>query len=64
VGISQIDFKLEIIQEVIGGIADALYDQNVFRSRELKVQSLNLGCVRADLGRAVAENGIATEQSI
>ena len=52
---TQIDFKLQLIQEEIDKIADAIYQQNAIRSRSLKVIGFNIGCVRADLDRA-AEN--------
>jgi hypothetical protein len=54
--ISQIDFKLQCIQEEIDKIADAIYNQNAIRSRSLKVCGFNIGCVREDIERAAQNN--------
>ena len=51
---TQIDFKLQVIQEKIDNIADAIYMQNAIRSKQLKACGFNIGCVRADLERAAS----------
>ena len=43
------DFRLKQIQEVIDGIADAIYYQNALRAQELKGVVMSVGYIRADL---------------
>jgi predicted TIM-barrel fold metal-dependent hydrolase len=43
------DFRLKQIQEVVDGIADAIYYQNALRAQELKGVVLSVGYIRADL---------------
>jgi len=45
----EIDNMLFGIQGSLDGIADAIYNQNAIRSRELKGQGFNIGVVRAKL---------------
>lgn len=45
----QIDHGLSEIQVIIYEIADGIYMQNAIRSRQLKSQILNIGCVRSAL---------------
>jgi hypothetical protein len=45
----QIDHGLSEIQVIIYEIADGIYMQNAIRSRQLKSQILNIGCVRGQL---------------
>jgi Cu/Ag efflux pump CusA len=50
----EIDNMLFGIQGVLDNIADAIYNQNAIRSRELKEQVFHIGMVRENLKRMVA----------
>lgn len=59
--ISQIDFKLSCIQAAIDRVADGIASSNVNFSAVLRLQVLNIACVRNDIVRA-AEKGSAKNQ--